>query len=144
MDFKICYDRLSLYKKHNPVAKFDPTFSNNRRVSGRLEIQEYQPEDKNPILQKQCPKHSAVWCRILEDDQNHHSQAWSLPEQVPAQDSTYILAIDNLKLWPAQKNWNRTDYPASSAKEMELDRACAAHAFSSFATSCPQMDPWWS
>ena len=25
------------------------------------QIQEYQPENKDPILQKQCPKHSTVW-----------------------------------------------------------------------------------
>ena len=34
-----------------------------------------QPEDKEAILQKQCLKHSTVWGRILEDDQNHQSQA---------------------------------------------------------------------
>ena len=63
-----------------------------------LAIQEHQPEDRDLILQKQCLKHSTVWCRVLEDDQNHQPQARSLPEQVPAQDSPDILAPDNLKL----------------------------------------------
>ena len=61
-----------------------------------MEIQENQLEDKDPILQKQCLEHSTVKRRILEDDQNHQPQARRLPEQVPAQDSPYILAPDNL------------------------------------------------
>ena len=76
-------------------------------------------------------------------NQNHQPQARSLPEQVPAQDSPYILAPDNLKLWVAQKNRNRTNRTASPAKEMEMDWSCAAHATSSTTTSCPQVDPWW-
>jgi len=67
-------------------------------ASRHLEIQEHQPDDKDPIFQKQCLKHSTVWRRILEDDQNHQPQARNLPEQVPAQDSPYVLAPDNLKL----------------------------------------------
>ena len=53
---------------------------------------------KDPVLQRQCLKTSTVWHRILEDDLNHQPQARSLPEQVPVQDSPYILVSNNLKL----------------------------------------------
>ena len=37
----------------------------------------------------------------------------------------------------------KTNNTASLAKEMGVDRSCAAHATTSNTTSCPQVDPWW-
>ena len=72
--------------------------------SEHLEIQKHQPENQDLILQEQCLKHSIVWCRIVEDDQDHQSQTRSLPEQVSVKYSLHSLADHHLKLRAAQNN----------------------------------------